>query len=285
MNFREEALRFEVAGDALIGIAACPDLPLDLGILIVVGGPQYRVGSHRQFLLLSRRLAAKGYPCLRFDVRGMGDSDSAPRSFETIDNDIAGAIDALCRTCPSVERIVLWGLCDAASAALLYLQATHDPRIAGVVLLNPWVRSEASLAKTHLRHYYGQRLLQPAFWRKLFGGRMHLLATLRQFLASVLLARSRVTPSAARSRSFQARMAEGLSGFDGQALLILSGRDFTASEFTDHVAGKAEWAVIDDASRVQRVALAEADHTFSSRNLRNAVAHATLDWLAGLERS
>jgi len=45
----------------------------DTGVLIVVGGPQYRVGSHRQFVMLARFLADHGVPCMRFDYRGMGD--------------------------------------------------------------------------------------------------------------------------------------------------------------------------------------------------------------------
>ena len=39
-------------------------------MVIVVGGPQYRAGSHRQFTLLARHIAAAGYPVLRFDARG-----------------------------------------------------------------------------------------------------------------------------------------------------------------------------------------------------------------------
>ena len=42
------------------------------GMLIVVGGPQYRAGSHRQFTLLARDVAATGVPTMRFDYRGMG---------------------------------------------------------------------------------------------------------------------------------------------------------------------------------------------------------------------
>ena len=125
------------------------------GVLIVVGGPQYRVGSHRQFLLLSRRLAAEGYPVMRFDYRGMGDASGAMRGFEQASADIGAAIEAFQRACPAVQRIVLWGLCDAASLALLYVDATQDDRIAGLAILNPWVRSEASLAQTHIKHYYG----------------------------------------------------------------------------------------------------------------------------------
>ena len=48
----------------------------------MVGGPQYRVGSHRQFTLMARAFAAAGYPVLRFDYRGIGDSEGESRGFE-----------------------------------------------------------------------------------------------------------------------------------------------------------------------------------------------------------
>ena len=95
------------------------------GVLVIVGGPQYRVGSHRQFVLLGRALAERGYPVLRFDYRGLGDSDGEPHTFETIDADIRAAIDAFTRLRPGLERVVVWGLCDAASAALFYGATDH----------------------------------------------------------------------------------------------------------------------------------------------------------------
>jgi alpha/beta superfamily hydrolase len=48
-------------------------------VLVIVGGPQYRAGSHRQFTLLARSLAEQGFAVLRFDYRGMGDSTGAMR--------------------------------------------------------------------------------------------------------------------------------------------------------------------------------------------------------------
>ena len=143
MNYTEEALRFTCLGDALLGIMTRPDVPATSGFIVVVGGPQYRVGSHRQFVLLSRRLAAAGYAVLRFDYRGMGDSSGQRRPFDSVSDDIAAAINALQTQQPSVHHITLWGLCDGASAALLYCQQTADPRVHSLCLLNPWVRSEA----------------------------------------------------------------------------------------------------------------------------------------------
>jgi exosortase A-associated hydrolase 1 len=164
MNYDERALALECEGDALVGVLAVPERPHRVGVLVIVGGPQYRVGSHRQFLLLARALAGEGFPTLRFDCRGMGDGCGELRSFQDIDPDIAAAIAVFQTHCPEVDRIVLWGLCDGASAALLYWYASLDQRVAGMVLLNPWVRSEAVMAKTHIKHYYGQRLLEKEFW-------------------------------------------------------------------------------------------------------------------------
>ena len=280
MNFSEAALVFPVAGERLLGVVARPDGPRDCAVLLVVGGPQYRVGSHRQFLLLSRRLAAEGYPVMRFDYRGMGDSGAAVRSFDAVGEDIGGAIDAFLEACPGVRRIVLWGLCDAASAALLHVQASRDPRIAGLVLLNPWVRSEASLAQTHIKHYYGQRLLQRAFWVKLLSGKMQIVRSLRGLLDNAMLARG--TGSPRQSRSFQDLMAEGWRQFDGEVLLILSGQDYTAKEFLEYVASDAAWSGVLDSRKLSRVDVADADHTFSSEELRSRVENETLKWLATL---
>jgi exosortase A-associated hydrolase 1 len=277
MNYREEALSFSCGDDQLFAILARPDHSTDLGVVIVVGGPQTRVGSHRQFVLLSRKLATAGLSTLRFDVRGMGDSSGAPRSFETVTDDIRAAIDTLQATSPNVTKIVLWGLCDAAAAALLYCEKTHDPRIAGLCLLNPWVRSETSLAKTQVKHYYGQRLLQMEFWRKLFSGRLNILRAIAELLSKLGQA-ARKTPAAER-QGFQDRMARGWHHFAGRILLILSGNDYTAKEFLEYAAGTASWRGLLERANVSRIDIAGADHTFSSQEWRKTVENTCLDWL------
>src|SRR6185312_9356840 len=140
------------------------------GVVIVVGGPQYRVGSHRQFVLLARALANAGIACLRFDYRGMGDAEGPFVGFTDVGADIGAAVDAFLARVPTLERIVLWGLCDGATASVFH--AAADPRIAGLALFNPWVRTQAGEAKTALKHYYARRLADPAFWRKLAAGRL-----------------------------------------------------------------------------------------------------------------
>ena len=160
----ETPVLFHCGSDELVGIMHQPtSRPLYLsGVLIVVGGPQYRAGSHRQFVSLARDLAAAGIPAMRFDYRGMGDSSGTPISFEHAEKDIGAAVNLVCHRVKGVQDIFLWGLCDAASANLFY--ALTDKRITGLVLLNPWCRTEVGEAATDLKYYYTRRIFQKEFY-------------------------------------------------------------------------------------------------------------------------
>ena len=156
----EFALSFQCQGEGLVGILHKPEQARPRGVIFVVGGgPQYRSGGHRQLTLWSRKLCSEGYAAFRFDYRGMGDAQGQFVGFEGISDDIAAAIDRFFEAVPEMKEVVLWGECDAASAILFY--AHRDQRVKGIVLLNPWVRTEAGEAKAILRFYYLQRLMQP----------------------------------------------------------------------------------------------------------------------------
>jgi exosortase A-associated hydrolase 1 len=278
MNWSEEALVFPCGEDALVGVLALPERPVPRGVLIVVGGPQYRAGSHRQFTLLARQLAEAGIASLRFDYRGMGDSSGEARTFERAQEDIGCAVERLAARLPEVREIVLWGLCDAASAALFY--AHRDPRIGGLVLVNPWVRTEAGLARAQLRHYYLARLLQKSFWQKVARGEFAFRTRVKAFFDRVqrTLRRSEEANPASRS-PLPARMEDGLRRFRGPVLLILSGNDLTAQEFKDVVARSPSWQRLLGDRRVTRRDLAEANHTFARRVWRDHVVEWTVEWL------
>lgn len=274
---KETVLSFPCEGEPLVGILAEPDgTPAEVGVLIIVGGPQYRVGSHRQFTLLARHLAVHGIAALRFDYRSMGDSPGAARDFLGVDADIGAAITALLAARPALRRVVLWGLCDAASAALLYLEQTRDARVAGLALLNPWARSAATLAQAHVKHYYWRRLREKAFWLKLLKGGVGAKA-LRALAANLRLARS--AGQTAGPRSFQDRMAAGLGGFDGPVLLILSGDDYTAREFTAHAQASTAWRGLLTRPTLDLHEMPSADHTFSKISDQDAQSRVCLDWL------
>jgi exosortase A-associated hydrolase 1 len=274
---REDAVVFECEGESLVGILHVPEgEPARIGVVVIVGGPQYRVGSHRQFVLMSRGLAQAGYAVLRFDYRGMGDSGGEMRTFESVAADIRIAIDTLMRSVPSLTGVALWGLCDAASASLMY--CTQDARVKGVAIANPWVRSQAGQAQSYIKHYYGQRLLQRSFWVKALTGKLNLTASVGDFLRKLWTSRS-AGAAGADGGSFIERMRHGLQKFSGPTLILMSERDLTAQEFRDLSAASADWQKALRRTGVTTIDLPGADHTFATEgSLQLAIRH-SLEWL------
>ena len=269
------ALAFACEGDALVGVASVPETPAPRGVVIVVGGPQYRAGSHRQFTLLARALAEQGIAAMRFDVRGMGDSEGTARPFEDIGTDLDAAVTAFMQQVPALREVVLWGLCDGASAAALY--AARDPRVTGLALLNPWVRTEAGAATATIKHYYRARLFDKTFWQKLASGKFDAGAAVR---SAVQLAKTALAPAPATSAAaLPEQVYQGLSGFKGKLLVMLSGADLTAQEFLDASASTDNWRALMAQARVTRHLLDGADHTCSRRDWHDQVAAWTAAWL------
>lgn len=284
---RELALRFRSAaavpdvgpGDDeahahMVGILSLPAAPGPRGVLIVTGGPQYRIGSHRQFVLLARALAAQGWPVLRFDLRGMGDSEGGARDYRAAGPDIAGALAQFFDAVPSLREVALWGLCDGATAAACH--APRDARVHALVLLNPWVRSDAGLARATLRHYYLQRLLQGAFWRKLAGGGLQLgasLASLRQVAAATQ------TPATQEDDAPAPALLRALTQFQGKVLLILSGDDLGAREWQALVADDPAWRGVTARAQWTQAQVEGANHTFASAAWRGDVEQLCARWL------
>ena len=284
----EEPLLLDCAGDRVLGIYHPGNADADTAVVIVVGGPQYRVGSHRQFVLMARSVSDAGFPVLRFDYRGMGDSEGDPRSFEDVDADIRNAVDRIVEMSDTIRKVVLVGLCDAASASLMY--AANDERVVAQVLLNPWVRSEQGQAKSYLRHYYLQRLMQRSFWTKLFSGRMHVFKSVREFLQSVRQARGSAVEESGvdvqrTNDDFVSRMLRGLKSFTGPILFLISGRDLTAGEFVDLCKDDKAWKSSMQKGRVETQRLEAADHTYSRRESLDAANTIIIDWLHRLAAS
>ncbi|WEN41446.1 hypothetical protein CKCBHOJB_00998 [Thauera sp. GDN1] len=273
---RDEAMLFNCGADELVGVLSRPEGEAGpLGVLVIVGGPQYRVGSHRQFVLLARSLASHGMGCMRFDYRGMGDSAGDVCSFESVNDDVRAAVDAFFRQVPELRRVVLWGLCDGASAACFY--APTDARVCGLILLNPWVRTAQGEAQTYLKHYYLQRLLSRAFWLKLLRGGVRLGQSLAGLSAAMKRARggaSQTQPSA--GGTLPERMLADLQRAAKPALIVLSGRDYVAREFEQVCQNHPGWQRFLAANVVQH--LPEVDHTFSNARQREEVASLSLNW-------
>jgi uncharacterized protein len=240
------------------------------------------VFSHRQFVQLARAMAEHGFAVLRFDHRGMGDSHGSARDFRSVSDDVTRAIDELCRLQPTVQTVVLWGLCDGASAALLHTRQVRDRRVGALCLVNPWARTETGLARVQLRHYYIKRLLDREFWSKLLRGGVRLGAA-ADLLRNVRLAKGpsgEASGDGGGTPDFLDEMARACQEFVGPLLILCSGADLTAKEFQQVVQDTPAWRDSLKRDHVQQVEVPAADHTFSGPG-EQAVLNATVvKWLS-----
>lgn len=221
---------FACAGETLAG--TLDTAPATTGLLIVSGGNEVRAGPWNSQSLLAARLATAGFPVLRFDRRGVGDSSGRNAGFTGSADDIAAAVAAFRAHVPTLRRIVALGNCDAASALMLAGGASCD----ALVLTNPWtfepepevdtsapVPEPAPMPPSALRAHYLRRLTDPrALWRLLTGK-----VAVGKLTASLVEA---AKPNAAPT-PLARQLHEGLAGFAGPVTILLAERDRTAQAF------------------------------------------------------
>lgn len=192
----------------------------DTALLIVSGGNELRIGAHRGMALLAASVAAAGFPVLRYDRRGIGDSTGSNGGFLSAAPDLT-AVATWLRAATGASRIVGFGNCDAATTlALFHAQAGIDR----LVLANPWVVEPANdlPPPAAIRATYAARLVSPSAWRRLLTGRVNFRRLTRGL---VTLATDRRTATGLTNR-----FAEGLNSGVPVEILLASG-DHTATAF------------------------------------------------------
>ncbi|MEP7221863.1 MAG: hydrolase 1, exosortase A system-associated [Novosphingobium sp.] len=200
------------------------------GLLIVSGGNEVRSGAWNGQALLAARVAAAGFPVMRYDRRGIGDSAGPNGGFRSSAPDIAAALAAFHREQPQLTRVIAFGNCDAASALML----VRGQGFTAMVLSNPWTYDDtiagaegepAPAVPSDIRAHYAQRLKDPAaLLRVLKGG-----VNWRKLLGSLRAAAA----SAPQPSSLAQEMAEGLGHYNGPVAILLATRDRTARAFAD----------------------------------------------------
>ncbi len=102
------SLSFPCEGETLF--ATIDESAGPVGLLIVTGGQQTRIGPHRMMAKLARDLAEAGHPVFRFDRRGVGDSSGNDPGYIGSAQDIAAAVDAFKAEQPLGKALGAWPL-------------------------------------------------------------------------------------------------------------------------------------------------------------------------------
>jgi uncharacterized protein len=197
-------------GFRLFGILHQPERPLsDVAVLLLSPGVKMRVAPHRMYKAMAERFTQLGYPVLRFDFYGLGDSEGEVDEKLLADlygsiqagryvGDTIAAMDWMERT-HGISRFVVSGLCGGALTGLLAGQ--RDPRIIGLMgLAIPVILDGSSIDFTKYmtdtqlagrrRGYLSKlRLWDGHVWRswlRFFTGQSHYSLILRSTLRPLL---------------------------------------------------------------------------------------------------
>ncbi|MFK7975379.1 MAG: hydrolase 1, exosortase A system-associated [Halioglobus sp.] len=285
-NTQEVPVVFECQGSQLLGVVHEPANPSRYGVItLIAGGPQFRGGVGRGMVSMARALCAEGVAVMRFDYRGMGDSEGEFVGFEDIADDLQAAVDALIAQVPAVEKVVLWGGCDGASGAMIH--GWKIPQIHSLVLANPWVYTPTIEAAVRKQHYLS-RLREASFWKKVFRFEYNLGAYLASAIAKVKGRIVGVFSSPGNSGdddssgTFVDRMLAGLRRFDGPVLFLLSGQSIVSKEFDELLATEKGWREVYEREGSKRVDLEDADQTFSTQADRLAANKVISGWVKSL---
>ena len=223
-----------------------------IGVLMVTGGTQTRIGSHRMYERLALELARNGHSCFRFDRRGVGDSDGADPGYEGSRDDLVAAAQAFRSAVPHVGKMIGFGLCDGATALALF---GAEARLDGFILANPWLveASAGAPPATYVRRHYREQLLNAGAWRRALTGRI----SYRKAIAGL---RRAVRPAPS---TLAGRVAEALRQARLPVALLVARRDPTA------IAAEAEWRKMQ--AGAEPVWIDSDSHTFARPGDREAL--------------
>ncbi|MEO7035163.1 MAG: alpha/beta fold hydrolase [Polyangiaceae bacterium] len=239
----------------LFGIVTEPAVPsaqVRTAVLMLNIGANNHLGSNRMYVRMARAWAEQGFQVLRMDFSGMGDSPVASHGKE---NDVyATRFLAEARAgldfaqTQGATRFVLVGLCSGAYVA--YHTAIADPRVSGVVMINPltfhWqegdsleIRMRKSFKSTT---QYRRALFRVDTWRRIAGGNVGVAAigaelarraerrSLRELKSLLAKVTGGIAEATDVERGFRQLCARG-----AQCLLVYSAEDGGIDVIEEHL--------------------------------------------------
>lgn len=139
----ETPLFFPNGGYSLFGVLHQPEVPTSMPAFVFCHPfGEEKLWTHRVFVSFARRLAAAGYPVLRFDYMGHGDSggDFSDASLSTARSDVRCAVEYV-RHATKAPAVCLLGLRWGATVASLV--AEDLPDLKHLILWTPVVNGAA----------------------------------------------------------------------------------------------------------------------------------------------
>ncbi len=255
-------------------IFASLDIPEDRNsrsaLLIVSGGNEIRSGSHNSQSELAQYICNQGHYVLRFDRRGIGDSEGENRGYQDSEDDIVSALLYLRNRIGQHAQIRAFGNCDAASALLLNLDKLD---ITSLILANPWTHdpkkndaADISIENNKnsmpsaaaIRARYWARLKNPRSIIELFSGKIDI----SKFIKGLLSASKREELS-----NLAKKLQHILSVTQVSVDILISNKDSTGMAFTA-VYNSTDYREVRNNSKIVILELNSASHSFSDKEAK-----------------
>ncbi len=279
----EQALVFGQEA-TLVGIVTHPVRATNHPAVVILNtGIIHRVGHHRMYVTMARKLAREGFTVLRFDFSGIGDSDkrtndTPPR--DTNQADIAEALDWL-ETSRQISRVVLVGLCWGADQAVLY--GHSDRRVVALALMDP---SIPATTKYYL-HYLSSRLVRPRTWINAALGRSRIMRLIVERLLLSLRADSwKVTQESLKNPPIRARFEEAYKRTVERNIDILAiftgGQEATRQTYREQIIDA--FPAVSFGQQLKLEFFRDSDHTFGRTADRIRLIELIAHWVTDIAR-
>jgi pimeloyl-ACP methyl ester carboxylesterase len=269
------------------------------GILLLNTGLNNRVAWHRLNVKLARAFSNSGYPVLRFDTHGVGDSEGELpaadifKHYRAIESGrfVEDTIDAISHFVgwSGCDDVVLAGLCGGAITAML--TAARDRRVAGVVHIAGPVRFSDQRTDGE-NHPFSARDQLSLYLRKMVSvkGWLRLISGRSEYNAMAKIVRIFLGSAAQKFPQQDKKMPELNNGFinafrnfcgrGGKALFIFAERDNNTWEFEKYFREKYLTDTSTYASQCVVQIIAKTNHIFSSDQSQEILREGIERWLS-----
>jgi pimeloyl-ACP methyl ester carboxylesterase len=271
------------------------------GVVILNPGPTDRNGPERLYFKLAELIAESGYPVLRFDARGVGESEGdwqegmegapVPDVFRRIQEggwgpDTRAAVDLIIQR-TRVERVILGGLCGGAMTALV--AGSEHRKVVGFFMIGlPVTLSSAAAHVQNLpesvlskeANIYFSKLLKPSAWVRLLTLKTD-FGTLRDVMLSRIRSRRESNGDSAtelgNSKLNPFFVSSYKSAVKGRKkmLFVYSENDYLWHEFKEYILPSFENAT----PPFDLVTIPHANHNITEVEWQEHLNKALLPWL------
>jgi pimeloyl-ACP methyl ester carboxylesterase len=281
-----------------------PDLP---HVVLLSPGVKMRVGPGRLYVPLTDLLVSLGYPVLRFDFYGLGDSEGDLA--ETVLADVYNNIEvgryvddtlaalAWLEQEQGARKFILGGLCGGAITAIL--AAERHARVEGLLSIGMTVTlaSNAATPAAYLtsaqvdqrRAGYVRRLLQPKSWIRFLTFRSEYGVIWRVVKRMFVKEPPKPAPAATTSPAAIEQRGNANPLFPrayfnflkrgGRALMLFSERDRLQSEYEEKFAQPFAAQLQAHLPQIEQHVIAHANHVLSFREWQQEMLTLTRAWL------